>query len=713
MFIDAPNVEGNQKFKTGTKLFKLTDDANDSGIVGVSDSNGEAEFTSSGILQTTQETIISVRNAKVTSEKQKDARTLVNVTETSETETRWCDPLAQTFLIEDATLEGGVFLTKIDIFFFTKDEEIPVALDVRTVENGNPTQTILPFSKVVKQADDVFTSTDASKPTTFTFKAPVFLPYRTEHCMVLTSDSNQYKVFISLLGNDAIDAAHLGEKISEQPYIGVLFKSQNASTWTPSQYEDLMFKIYRADFTLPSTAAPSKLILENGELGESNGGTLNLRTNALKTTAASDLIRVFHSNHGMQSSLNYVTISGVRSELADTQVATSNLAANGGSLVVTNNGADLFHTTIGGSAISNSNPGFIRILGTEEDGSGDEIIAYSAINTGTNTITFATNGRNHNGTAGSASGKAHSIGAVVECYNFDGIPLTKINKTHSSGVTSINSPHSYNLQISSVPATVGIQGGGGNISSTQNISWDVLTPQIQSQLEPRTSMIARVQGTSGTSCGPFPSGFSAETSFVKDTIWQDVTVGEENYFPATKLVANQLNEINRMNSVKSLSLELNLESEVSHLSPVVDLSRCDMITTGNIVNNIEPTDGIGGECAANYITKVARMDKSASGLKVMLSANTWNESKIVVMYKLVPVGYVDSLDELPFQFFNTTGRPDSGELIPQNDLVEFTDYEYTVEDVDEFDGFQIKVSLLNSNQPYIPRVKDLRGIALA
>ena len=37
-------------------------------------------------------------------------------------------------------------------------------------------------------------------------------------------------------------------------------------------------------------------------------------------------------------------------------------------------------------------------------------------------------------------------------------------------------------------------------------------------------------------------------------------------------VANQINEINRMNSVKSLTLELNLSSEVSHLSPVVDLS---------------------------------------------------------------------------------------------------------------------------------------------
>ena len=681
-------------------------------------------------MQTTQETIISVRNAKITSEAQKDARTLTSVGRTRQDETRmvgsnptppppppddtdWDDPLAQTFLIDDASLEGGVFLTKIDIFFFTKDPEIPVMLDIRTVENGIPTQNIFPFSKVVKQSEDVFTSTDASKPTTFEFKAPVYIPLKQECAMVLTSDSNQYKVFISLLGEDAIDAAHLGEKISEQPYIGVLFKSQNASTWTPSQYEDLMFKIYRATFTIPSTAAPSRLILENGELGESNGGTLNLRTNALRTTASSDLIRIFHSNHGMQSPLNYVTLSGVSSEIADTQIASAQLAADGSSLVVTNNGADLFHTTVGGSAISNTNPGFIKILGVEEDGSGDEIIAYNAINTATNTITFATNGRNHTGTAGSATGKAHAIGAVVQCYNFDGIPLTKINKTHSSGIASINSPHSYNLQINSVNAGTGIQGGGSNIVSSQNIPWDVITPQIQSQVEPGTSLVARLQGTSGTSCGPFPSGFSAETSFIKDSDWQDVTIGEENYFPATKIVANQTNEINRMNSVKSLTMELNLTTEVSHLSPVIDLTRCDVITTSNIINNIEPTSGVGGECAGNYITKVAKLEKSASGLKVMLAANTWSESKIVVMYKLIPVGYVDALDELPFQFFNTDGKPDSGELVPQNDLVTFTDYEYTINDVDEFDGFQIKISLLNSNQPYIPRVKDLRGIALA
>ena len=712
-FIDSPKGNGTLKFKTGNKLFRLTDDATDSKVIGVSDSSAEVEFTSSGILQTMQDQIISVRNAKVTSEEMFDSRTVKDTKTSKKNEVRFCDPLAQTFLVEDSSLEGGVFLTKIDIFFFTKDEEIPVSLDIRTVVNGNPTQRIVPLSKVIKDPEDVFISADASKPTSFEFESPVYLPFRQEHAIVLTSDSTQYKVFISILGEDAIDAAHAGEKISEQPYIGVLFKSQNASTWTPSQYEDLMFKIYRAEFTLPSTSSNSKLVLENAQLGEANGGFLNLATNSMQMTAGQDEIRVFHGNHGMQSPLNYVQISGVTSEVPDTEL-TSTISTTGTSTFTVSNAA-LFHTTMGGSAISNSNPGFIRILGEAEDGSGDEIIAYNAINS--NTITIASNGRNHSGSAGGSTGLSHSSGAIVQCYNLNGIPLTSINATHTApgGIISINSPHSYNLKVTGKTANTSMMGGGSFITASQNIPWDVLTPQVQNQTQPKTSIIPRVLGTSGTSCGPDSDGGNSglETSFVKDTTYLDVVIGEENYFPATKIIANQLNEINRMNNVKSFTMELDLESEVSHLSPVIDLSAVSIITTANVINNIEPTANIGSECAANYITKVARMDKSATGLKVMLTANTWTQSTIRVMYKLVPVGYAGSLDDLPFQFFNTTGIPDSGIITPQNDLFTFTDYEYTIDDTEDFDGFQIKVSFIAYSQPYIPRIKDFRAIALA
>ena len=43
--------------------------------------------------------------------------------------------------------------------------------------------------------------------------------------------------------------------ISTQPTLGSLFKSQNASTWTPSQYEDLKFILYRANFDIANNGA--------------------------------------------------------------------------------------------------------------------------------------------------------------------------------------------------------------------------------------------------------------------------------------------------------------------------------------------------------------------------------------------------------------------------------------------------------------------------
>ena len=64
----------------------------------------------------------------------------------------------------------------------------------------------------------------------------------------------------------------LHRTISEQPYAGVLFKSQNASTWTADQYEDLKFTIYRANFT----SSIGNAVFNNAELGKGNGGIHNL-----------------------------------------------------------------------------------------------------------------------------------------------------------------------------------------------------------------------------------------------------------------------------------------------------------------------------------------------------------------------------------------------------------------------------------------------------
>ena len=60
----------------------------------------------------------------------------------------------------------------------------------------------------------------------------------------------------------------------------MLFKSQNASTWTADQYEDLKFTIYKAAF---DTNVTGTVTLENVEMGETNGGYTRLVDNPVVT----------------------------------------------------------------------------------------------------------------------------------------------------------------------------------------------------------------------------------------------------------------------------------------------------------------------------------------------------------------------------------------------------------------------------------------------
>ena len=169
------------------------------------------------------------------------------------------DPLAQSFFIKE---EEGVFLTSCEVFFERKDpNEIPVTFQIRTMKTGLPTTEVVPFSEVTIDPDEITTSTNGSVPTKFTFESPVYLEGGTEYAMVLKSVSLKYKVFISRIGeNDLIT----DEFISNQPTLGSLFKSQNASTWEPSQWEDLKFKLNRASFVTEGTVEIYNPILSRG-----------------------------------------------------------------------------------------------------------------------------------------------------------------------------------------------------------------------------------------------------------------------------------------------------------------------------------------------------------------------------------------------------------------------------------------------------------------
>ena len=297
--IPDPKDSTKPRWRTGERVFRLTSSSTND-LTSAPDTAANAEYIARGIIQTVQNTIISTRTAGVEFRATNETE---NVTQTSTTrgaarQVGYHDPLAQTFMIDDA---GGVFLTSIDIFFSSKDANVPVTLQVRNTVNGYPGQSILPFSETTLNPSAVSTSTDGSAVTTFTFESPVYVQENTEYALVLMANTTDYNVYVARLGQTALDS---NRTISQQPYTGVFFKSQNGVTWTADQNEDIKFKIKRAEFE----NVTGTVTLTNKTLD-----TRTLKTNPLRTTSGSKDITVFHPNHGMHGTSNNVTISGVAS----------------------------------------------------------------------------------------------------------------------------------------------------------------------------------------------------------------------------------------------------------------------------------------------------------------------------------------------------------------------------------------------------------------
>ncbi len=165
------------------------------------------------------------------------------------------DPLAQSFFISDSQTPNGIFVSSIDAFFYEKDPLVPVTCEIRPVVNGYPSsREIIPFATVTIDADDVVTSStpDVTKNTRFTFPGPVYLPPG-EYAFVLFAPSTKYRAFTATLGEYLLDDADV--RVTSQPYVGSLFASQNASTWTAEQNEDLMFRINRCMFDTGNVAS--------------------------------------------------------------------------------------------------------------------------------------------------------------------------------------------------------------------------------------------------------------------------------------------------------------------------------------------------------------------------------------------------------------------------------------------------------------------------
>ena len=699
-FGDSPRVKSDSRgtvraflvipsntYQTGETVFKLCDQITGTSISGISDSSSQAIYDTLGTRVSLTSNVLSLTTPQITSAAIRGTRTVFIPDPPPDPPAEPApgrDPLAQSFLVD---VEGGIFATSIDIYFQSKDTVLPVSVEIRTMENGTLTSTVVPNSIVTKQSSEVNISNTSSVATRFTFASPIYLNQNTEYAFMVRSVSKNYKIWVSRLAETDVLGGFI---IDKQPYSGSLYKSQNMSVWTPDQLEDIKFTLNRAKFVTGSTYT-CKLL--NGPIPD-----VVLPSNALVFTESSGSIEVYHPNHCMNSTQNYVKISSVLSDAQITSLNTSiSTASQTGTISVGNTSATTW-STIGGAVVSSTNPGYILING--------EIIKYTTIS-GT-TLTIPIDGRGQFGTTAGI----HAIGSSVNCYSLNGIPLTEINKTHK--ITQIIDLDRYKIS-SSISANTNMISGGNNINASRNIQFEELYPNLNILLLPSTNTSINFESISGNS--PYQSQ-SSFTSIGQ----QPVQNKQYNELTTSRLVASPANSNQYFGSANASTLTFNVQfsTEIDNISPAIDITGssaiavCNRITKKTFNNSVDVSAELTPSSGtySSYITKKITLQNTSTSIKVLLDgirAQGLNGqySDIKVFIKPYSEGNLGTFDSMGYIEVPAVSYPRS------SNSKEYKAFDFELKNLAEYKEFAIKVCMISEDQTNIPKIRNFRAIALA
>jgi len=488
-------------------------------------------------------------------------------------------------------------------------------MQLRTMVNGYPTTTLIPFGTITKQAADISTSTDGTTATTFTFPSPVYLQNATEYCFVMPCATDDYTIYTARLGQTTLDGSRL---ISKQPYLSSMFKSQNGGTWTPEQNETVKFTLNRASFTENTNG---NLFLVNDEIP-----TLTLAQNPIEVDATAGsgatfgsnpaIIKINARNHGLHSTANNVTIAGVPSG------------------------------TVNGLASTNIN-------GT-----------YTA------------------------------IGNVT----LDSFTVTAQNSDVATSTGSI---------------------GGTAVTITPNIQYDIIQPVVGLVQPAGSTITANIRTSGGRTLE------QSETEFSLTTAAKQVSVemNNDHYMNSPGAVYSTINETNEMSSSKSLSLKLTFSTPTGqgHVSPVIDTTRLSAHLIQNRINNpisgttpgfVAETTNTGSSTEAKYQTRPVILENESTALEIRITANVASTAAVKMYYRLSNADDARNMSNLAWRGFNDDGTPDTA-VEPSENRYQFREHKFSASNLTTFTAFQLKIVMTGTSSCYPPKVKDLRGIALA
>lgn len=458
--------------------------------------------------------------------------------------------------------------------------------------------------------------------------------------------------------------------------------------------------------------------------------------------------KVNHNNHGMYDISNKVTLYGIESDVAPEKLSADYNQSSTAQMQLSNVG---IFTSFENLPVSTDNPGYVKI--------NHEVIKYTSVDSSLNQLSGITRGidANPGDVFPSSLVNLHPAGSPVFKYEFNGVSLRRINRTHALNVVDSKYPiemDSYHVKLvtnengkdrlfgppklhfneSKTGGTydMNISATGSNTlggpKASQNVQFDSMRPNVQRLLPESTTIDAKVRTISGASVD------GSETPF-RSSGFEPISLNSNNLFSSPRMIASRVNELEQLqssNGYKSFEMEMQLATTDTKVSPVIDLDRVNVITTMNRIDR--PVTNMLTDKRVNslyddphsaiYVSRIIRLAKGSTGLKVYFDAYRDATNDIRVMYRLLRPDTPDN-QEL-FEFMPGFGNLDSNGNIrdPKNNnglpdrLVnpsaspsDLRSYEFTSKEVPLFDGFQIKIIMSGTNHAYVPKIKDLRVIA--
>ena len=185
-------------------------------------------------------------------------------------------------------------------------------------------------------------------------------------------------------------------------------------------------------------------------------------------------------------------------------------------------------------------------------------------------------------------------------------------------------------------------------------------------------------------------------------------------------------------------MTLNLSTEDSRISPTIDTERVSAIITSNRIDKLVSDFTTDNRVSTldddpsgfQYISKENVLETSATSLKIILDSHI-NEYTDIRAFYAISENQGSEPTFVPFPGFNnlnergqiisidkSDGRTD--EFTPPSEAsgfisrdLEYKELTFSVNDLPSFKSFRIKLVLTSTNQAYVPRVSDLKVIALA